>query len=942
MKPFLYDTAQKIYSAHTDLSALTLVFPNRRAILYFRKHLSALLDKPAFSPSMLTIEDFIAGFSTAKVPDKLELVYRLHNAYQQVVDVQESFDQFYFWGEMLLRDFEEVDKYLVNAPLLFKDLSQQKELDALFDYLTEEQKAFLLDFWGNFDEHSTVHKQKFLDVWRNLGAVYSTFREQLMINGNAYEGMLHRKVAEQILADGNISPVKEAITIHPAKTNFIGFNALTKAEEVIISHFVELGSAVYWDIDEYYVNNKAQEAGEFFREYQQHSVLQKTFEDQPPANFRTSKAMKVYGAAQPVGQAKIMSQVMDEMLKQGMVPEETLLVLPDEKLLMPALHGISGSVEKLNVTMGFSLSNTPVFTLVELLIELQEKRKADHFNHRAVLGLLNHPYSVAADPALANSKRKEILKHNWVSIPKNFLASGHDLHRVMFAEAEVSSVIEYLRNVLLCVGSLESISDFDREYVYHFIKSVNRIGEVLGNEYSDLPSFLRFFRQYIRIQKIPFSGEPLQGLQVMGMLETRNLDFKNVFMLSLNEGALPPGSGKGSYIPYSIRKAYRLPTVEHQDAMYAYLFYRILQRAENVVLFYNTETNVLGQGERSRLLQQLMYESGMSLSPITLHNPVQPSQVKPITIQKDRQILDALTTLNEGNKYFKGISPSALNAYIECRLRFYFQHVMKIREADEVEEDMDARVLGVFLHDVMEKFYSSLAEKKGNKIVSADDFRQAEADIITLLDARIKKEYRLDPDKPILYEGQLKLVSEIVKRFIGRILDRDKRYAPFTVEGLEQQFSHALQINQPPFVAVLGGIIDRVDRKDDVVRIVDYKTGRDKLEYDSVESLFRREGERNKAAFQTLLYAWIYWKAKNPSGSIVPGLINSKNLFDDSKPFGLWMKKALLTDASAVMPEFEVRLKELLEELFNPETVFDQTKEIKNCTYCAYSRICYR
>jgi CRISPR/Cas system-associated exonuclease Cas4 (RecB family) len=932
LNPFLSDIAKKIYATNPRLDEVTVIFPNRRAILYFRKYLSVLLTKPTFAPRLLTIEEFVAGFSLLTVPDKLELVHRLYRTYSQTVTLQESFDKFYFWGEMLLRDFDEVDKYLVDAAMLFRDLSQQKELDASFDYLDEEQKKFLLDFWGHFEERTSEHKQKFLEVWQHLGAIYQAYREQLRNENLAYEGMLHRDVAQNL-------PGVSGNTFR-----FVGFNALTKAEELIISHFVEQGAEVYWDLDEYYVNNKDQEAGEFFREYQEHVVLKKTFDSAVPANFRSPKSFHMYGAAQPVGQAKVMAQVLEEQLASGASPEDILIVLPDEKLMLPVLHGVSDKVEKLNITMGFPLSSTPMFNLVESLIELQLTRKQGNFNHRPVLALLNHPYGFGADPSLANARRKEILKHNWVSIPKNFLANGTELYRLIFTEADTDTIVDYLRNIISCIGSLQTLAEFDKEYAFHFLKSINRIGEVLGNQYTDLASFLRFFRQYIRSQKIPFSGEPLQGLQVMGMLETRNLDFKNVYLLSLNEGSLPPGGGKGSYIPYNIRKAYRLPTVEHQDAMYAYLFYRIIQRAENVFLFYNTETDILGRGEMSRFLQQLLYEGGINTEPKTLNNPIRIQPVEPIVIQKDKHIVEALAKLNEGNSYFKGISPSALNAYIECRLRFFFRHVMKIKEADEVEEDMDARVLGNFLHDVMDTFYRELAERKSSKQVEVVDLINAEAIMDDLLDKRVIKEYHLDPDKPVAYEGQLLIVREVVKRFISRILERDRKQAPFVMEGVEAKLEYTLPVGMPPGNVVLGGKIDRVDVKDGVLRIVDYKTGKDKLDFESVESLFVRDGkDRNKAAFQTLLYAWLYVKCLNPpDGPVVPGLLSSKIIFDDEKEFGLKMNKQLITDVRPHLPEFEARLRELLEELFNPEQPFDQTTNTENCKYCPYKRICYR
>jgi len=989
MKPFLYELAEAIYKEHRQLDAVTLVFPNRRAVLYFRKHLSTFLDKPAFAPRLVTIEDFIANLSKLKVPDKLELIHRLYRSYNEVIRLDapstiestEPFDKFYFWGDMLLRDFDEVDKYLINAGQLFKDLSHQKELDSTFDYLTDEQREFLRSFWSSFED-LTENKRKFLDVWNQLHQLYSAFHQQLLADGLAYEGMMHRIVAEKI---GETEKAK----VENRKITFAGFNALTKAEEKIICYFVEKGAAdVYWDTDEYYVNNSTQEAGRFFREYQQHEILGKTFSKHIPSNFLSGlqtatdasdeakggqkvgkKSIRIFGAAEPVSQAKVMAQVLHEELQKGIDPEDTLIVLPDEKLLLPVLHGLSGNIDKLNITMGFPLSSTPLFNLVELLIEMQISRKQDYFNHRQVLALLGHPYVVAADAVVANAKRKEILGHNWVHIPKSFLATAVVLHRVIFREVE-DNILPYLGEILTCIGQLETITDFDKEYTFHFLKLLNRMEEVMGDGYSatrsivegegpvsslksakqskarqaSIKSFLRLFRQLIQAHKIPFTGEPLKGLQVMGVLETRNLDYKNVFILSLNEGAFPSSGKNGSYIPFNIRKAYGLPTVEHQDAMYAYLFYRMLQRAENVFLFYNSETDVLGQGEMSRYLQQLVYESGLKMERKVLHNPILPNPINPIVVVKDSDLQEKLAKLNEGNGRFKGISPSALNTYIECSLKFYLRHVAKIKEPEEVEEDLDARVLGTLLHEVMELFYNRIREGKKSKLIEVEDLIQAEVAIEKLIDEVFIKTYRLDPARQVQYEGQRLVVREVVKRFALRIVEMDKAYAPFIMEALEQEgLIYNIKLDQLPGSVLISGKIDRVDRKDDMVRVIDYKTGKDKLDFESIASLFTRDEKRNKAAFQTMLYALLYKANVQSNGfKIVPGLINRMNLFDKDFQFGLKVGKTYVEDVEPLLPEFEERLKVLVEELFNPDVPFDQTTNTETCRYCAYQGICYR
>jgi len=947
MESFLKEVARKVF-AEPQLEQQTFVFPNRRAALYFRKHLAEVITKPVFTPGLITIEDFIASFSTHKIPDKLELIYRLHQVHKAETDfASESFDQFYFYGDLLLRDFDEIDKYLVNAEHLFRDLRNQKELDVSFDYLTDEQKKILLDFWKDFDQDISGNKRKFLELWNQLFHLYSVYRQQLLQEGLSYEGMVHRHVAE------NINTV--TTTHHnPNQLCFVGFNALTKAEEKIISHFVEHGARMIWDGDEYYVNNNAQEAGEFFREYQRHSVFKKTFTTEFPSNFRKPKSIKVFGAAQPIGQAKLMGQILQEQLDKGLEPEDTLIVLPDEKLLMPVLYGLPKQVEKLNVTMGYSLGNTSFFNLMEMLVELQISKRKEFFHHRQVLSLLAHPYVIAADPALANNRRREIQKNNWVKIPQTYLASTLPLYQLIFGDM-TGGLLVYLQSVLKEIGALESILDLDREFAFQFIKLLNRVQDIVGLEIADpsngkeliksLKSFLRLLRQLARAERIPFSGEPLRGLQIMGVLETRNLDYKNVFVLSLNEGAFPSFGGKGSYIPFNIRKAYAMPTIEQQDAMYGYLFYRMLQRAENVFLFYNTETDQLGQGEKSRYLQQLIFESGLNLETQVLHNKIKPQVVKPIVIQKTIEVQQAIMKLNEGNTYFKGISPSALASYLDCRLRFYFRYVARIREPNEVEDELGARELGNFLHKVMEKFYKNLAQHKGNKRVEEGDLVNTDKVIDKLLDEAFVATYNLDPGKKVEYEGQSVIIRQLVRNFAKRILQKDKAQVPFIMEAVEQGgLLHHMKINSAPGYAVLGGKIDRVDRKDDILRIVDYKTGSDKLVFESVSSLFDRQNKkRQKAVFQTLLYAFLYQTnfPMETNTKIVAGIMNRELLFGGAT-FGLDMNGQQVKDVLPFMEEFKLHLGELLEEVFNPETVFDQTPDIKMCEFCPYKKICYR
>lgn len=963
MQEFLHELAVKVYQEHKHLDKVTVIFPNRRAILYFRKHLTSLLRKPSFAPELLTIEEFIAQFSTHKVPDKLLLIKELFRVYTECIpmngeagrDTMQSFSDFFFWGEMLLRDFDEIDKYMVEASQLFVDLSNQKEIETIFEFLSEEQVAFLKEFWGNFEEHPSAKKEQFLRIWRSLESVYTNFREALNRQGHAYLGMQHRTVAEALMR-------KEDLPALAACQNrslvFAGFNALTLVEERVLSYFVEKHDAqVVWDADAYYVNNNTQEAGNFFREYQKHTVLSKTFPDQLRSSFQEKivkqTPVQVIGAAQPIGQVKVMAQMLNEQLLKGWKPEETLIVLPDEKLLLPVLHSIPQGVSKLNVTMGFPLASSPMYNFVELLFELQLTHAPEGLYHRPVLSLLQHPYVVALTADETNAQRKNILNQNWVHIPSEYFKDSSPILQSIFKAVEGHQLLEYFQTCIEQIGGSSSIDDLDKEYAFQFYTFLNRLRDIVSNELAQpalnrkqqIKSFQRLFQQLVRAEKIPFAGEPLEGLQIMGVLETRNLDYKNVMMLSLNEGALPSGASRGSYIPYNLRKAYGLPTSQQQDAMYAYLFYRVLQRAENIHLFYNTETDSLGQGEMSRYLQQLIFESGLNVKESVLHNTVQPHLVQPIVVQKNEDILSELAKISKGRGRAKGISPSALNTYLECRLKFYFRYVAGIREADEIEEDLDNRVVGDFLHKVIERFYKTVQARKRSALIEATDLEKCEEEVNRIIDTVFKEAYGLAEQKPVAYKGQRLVVREIVKRFAERIIEIDKRYAPFELEALEREgLTVSIPIEYTPFSVTLTGIIDRADKKGDVLRVVDYKTGKDELNFSTVESLFDREGKRNKAAFQTLLYALLFkQELKSPETmKLIPGLINRRNLFDASFEFGLRMGKDRVENALPLLPAFQDLLKKMLEELYNPKEVFDQTKELTSCEYCEFKSICYR
>jgi len=839
---------------------------------------------------------------------------------------------------MLLRDFDEIDKYRIDAKAIFQDLSNQKEIDQYFDYLTEDQKKFLRDFWQTIEFSSSESKARFLELWRNLYSVYTAFREELLREGIAYSGLIHRTVAEHFESIASV-PSGEAARSYI----FAGFNALTTAEEAIISWFVEHRQArVFWDEDTYYVDALYREAGTFFRQYRRHPVLGKTFSATLASHLKNPRQINLLGVPQRAGQPKLLAQQLEEQFKQASaLAENTVIVLPDESLLLPVLYALPPSLQAVNVTMGFPLSGTPYFSFIDFLFDLHLHKRREEFYHRNVLTLFNHPYLKAKIGEQVVEWHDFIVKNNQVYLPPAFFENKHPLVRLIFM---IVSPEDFFRYVLAIIEQLATSSDggiFEKEFAFQFHRIISTLHELVVNEPMELRMQQRLFRQVVRAEKVPFSGEPLKGVQVMGVLETRNLDFENVNILSLNEGLWPASARQNSYLPHNIRKAYGLPTAEHQDAMYAYLFYRLLQRAQRVDLYYNTEPDVLGTSEMSRYLYQIIYETGWNVTRKILHNPVRLQQAIPITIEKRADVLERL------ERYLgKPLTPSTLNTYLECRLKFYFRHLVDIKERDTVEEDADARIFGNIFHKVMELFYEDLKPPAGEWLVREEHFKNLSLKLDRLIERAFRDHFKVPADKVFEYEGRQLVVKEMVKKFAETVLRFDREYAPFRVELLEEiNFTVKFSVPQrdKTLDVMLGGKVDRIDRKNDLIRIVDYKTGRDENEFANIESLFKRDSRRNKAAFQAMMYAWVY-KKRNPVDLIQlqTGLLNRKEMFDNQFQFGLTLNKELLTDVTPLLSQFENGLQQLIQDLFNPDQPFDQTDDHMSCQYCPYKEICSR
>lgn len=954
MNSFLRQITQELYSKYgKELSDCSLVFPNRRAGLFFSKYLNELVDCPMWTPKIHTVSEFFRSFSHLQIEDSLGLLFRLYKIYIKRMKVSESFDEFYHWGEMLLGDFDDLDKYRVNAKHLFQNLAEEKEIDNLFDYLDEEQVIAIQSFWSTFrPEKYSEHQKEFVNLWENLYAIYSDLKEELEAEGLAFEGMASRYLVDR-LESGEIK-------VEAKRIIFIGFNALNRCEIDLFTALKNKGLAdFYWDYDESYLNNPFHEAGLFLRDN-----LKKFPSPETSLTFnsikKTNADVEFVSLSSEVGQAKYAYSVIDKFCRDKEVaPEETAIVLADEELLLPVLHSIPASIKNVNVTMGYPAKNTPVASLLRLVIDLQKsaRKQADEFefHHKQVLALLNHQYLNSINPDLAHQLTQEILTSNKIKVPQSTIKGDEVIENLFTPVKNVEEFSIYLLNLLQNVYQrLESgekekllVDKIEQEYIYHLFLAIKRLKSLLNQHEIDLKqdTFFKILDKMIQSLSIPFEGEPLAGLQVMGILETRLLDFKKVVVLSMNEGKLPKTGASNSFVPYHLRKGFGMPTIDHQDAIFAYYFYRLIQRAEDIMLLYSTQGDGVSNGEMSRFLYQLKYESDFTILESSPGYDISLKEAKPISIIKNQRILDRLNQYcNEKSRSF---SPSALNTYLACPLSFYFKYLAGLKEPDKVMEEIDPPTFGNLFHNALEDLYKPYIGKKLEK-ENLESIRKNK----DLIEDTLKKAFRehyfhISEEKQLEISGRNLLLFDILKKYIDRLLVLDQQFAPFSILSLEDTYKIQISISANRKVNI-GGLIDRVDKLDGTVRILDYKTGKANLFFKDIDSLFEKEGKnRNKAAFQTFLYCMFYEDNRKCTDSISPGIYSLKEFYNDKYSCVLSQKEGRgkpipVTDYRAYKQEFSEALRDMIEEIFDPQTPFSQVENQDVCRTCLYAEICHR
>lgn len=959
MESFLKLVAADLYK-HTEgnLAHTAVVFPNKRAGLFFNEYLAQESESPIWSPAYVSISELFRSLSPWEVGDPVKLVCELYKIFRRETQSTETLDDFYFWGEMLISDFDDADKNKVDTDKLFSNLQDLRNIMDDYTFIDDEQEEAIRQFFQNFSiERRTALKERFISLWDVLGNIYKGFRESLASQNIAYEGMMYRHVIEHL--DVDKLPYEKYV--------FVGFNVLNKVEHTLFTQLKDAGKAVfYWDYDEFYMKENRQavthEAGEFIR---------RNLRDFPSPlsgelfkNLSKPKEVHYIASSTENAQARYLPQWIRNNLT---TPEkETAVVLCNEALLQPVLHSLPAEVKHVNITMGFPLSQTPVYSFLIALLELHTHGfnfKSGRYTFQSVVTLLKHPYTRQLT-GQAELLEKELTRNNRFYPLPGELDKDEFLTRLFTPLSGNLNLCIRLSETLQQVAGIyqantsgtedtDAFNQLYRESLFKAYTTINRFRTLIEEDELTVQSetFRRLLVKVLSATNIPFHGEPAIGMQVMGVLETRNLDFRHLVLLSVNEGQLPKSGGDSSFIPYNLRKAFGMTTIEHKIAVYAYYFYRLLQRAERITLMYNTSSDGLNRGEWSRFMLQFLIEWPHPITRQFLEAGQSPQGTSPITVEKTPDVMRRMQSLFDVRANPKAkFSPSALNYYLDCPLKFYYRYVAGLSAPDEVSAEIDSATFGSIFHYAAEHIYKDLTTH--GKVINKEALEtllRNEVKLQDYVDTAFKKLFFNVPqnEKPE-YNGVQLINSAVIARYLKQLLQNDLRYAPFTFIASEMEVDEPIDIQTPKGVikSRIGGIIDRMDSKDGTLRIVDYKTGGDADTPPHVESLFIPDKKRSNYVFQTFLYAAIMCR-KQPTMKIAPALLYIHRAATETYSPVIQMgeprkPKEAVEDFSKYEKEYRERLQGLLEEIFNPEKSFTQTEIIEKCTYCDFKALCKR
>lgn len=939
-----------------NLNRHCLVFPGRRAGLYLIKYLSTGLEKPIWVPATNTINDLFRSCSRLQLAGNEILLFELFRIYSLIRKDAGSFDDFYFWGDMLINDFDDTDKYLADASHLFVNIRDLKEIDQKFGGLTDEQKEIVRQFWLNFDiSKPTDQKEGFISLWAVLPELYQAFRNSLREQNLAYEGMIFREVAE--LNDDEIAGAISWDMVH-----FIGFNALNNCEKRLMKVLKKAGKArFYWDYDNSFITEgQHNSAGFFMRENL------KMFGNDMPSDWNydtmlsagASRAKRVVlETSSDVAQVKLVSGLLREI--PGLSPEnahQTAVVLSDETLLIPLLSSLPENTLDINITMGYPLRQTMVYTFVRHLMDMQRSVMNSNgecrFFSTHVLNIIRHPLLRGKLAEDDNALVSELISCGKAWFTSSDFSSSVFLSAVFAKHTLPSLLSAWLRDILSTIA-LQTAGEEDEvqhnmrnEFIYRIILSLNKLDSIIRNpaySFSD-DTFLKLLDRMLSRQTVPFSGEPLSGIQVMGILETRALDFKNLIILSVNEGVMPALSSTSSFIPFSLRQAFGLPSVNHQESIFAYHFYRLLQRAENVTFTYNSNSEGLRSGEMSRFLIQMNYDS--KLKPLFMNTGFEiKTSVPPssgiIRTNEHMEMLQSRFLSGSG----RVLSPSAINTWINCRMKFFYRYVSGIREPEKISGEIDPAMFGNILHEVMRRLYSGYCGRTMDQRVLESMLKDEDLLRRNIEDA-IREKFNTGLTGKV--SGNELIVRDVLYTYVRRIIQVDRSIAPLTILNLEQYLDFNLEISIAGIKTGIktGGYADRIDKVNGFVRIVDYKTGRISDSLCAINNLFIEERkDEYEGWFQVLLYCEAYLR-QNSNAIVKPSIYKIKKMTGKPMPDRLFVREGRseteISDYREIRSDFMTGVQEIVEKIFDPVEPFTMTSQTSRCTYCSYKVLCSR
>ncbi len=955
MNSFLFRIAEIYYKQYgSEISRFSFVFPNRRAGLFFRRYLTTIIDKNIFSPEILSINDCFNAASNWQTADRLSNLFRLFRIYKEQSTNDETFDNFIFWGEMLLSDFDEIDKYIVDARQIFTNITELKEIDQVFNTLTAKQIEAIQEFWKSFlpvKEGNT--SAQFISTWKILYQVYDIFQRELKAEGLATEGMICRNVVERLEKKEEIEHLTDKQFV------FIGFNALNVCEKRLMDGLQKLGIAdFYWDYEAEELRASDNPASLFYK--QNTTVFPSRFEIEPFVESISNKDIELISVPSAIFQTKQIHSLLNKIYPVSENIDswiDTAIVLPDENLLTPLLHSIPEQIGKINVTMGFPLSGTPVSSLIEHIFELQRRLSKSgnkvNFYHQTVSNVLNHQYIALLCKNEIDTISSNLVAYNWIYINEKELQLNDVLSSIFQNKANKDEFLPYLIEIVgMLHRNMQKIAPdnyaLETDYLYQYYSTLNRMWEVMkllptGFEMT-LDTLMRLIRQLVSGISIPFVGEPLEGLQIMGVLEARGIDFENLIIPSFNEGVFPKKTSSNSFIPYNLRRGFGLPTYEHNDAITSYNFYRLIHRAKKIYMLYDSRTDGMSTGEESRFLKQLHFHYGVNIKRKSLTFETAFAQEAEIKIEKTDEIMKKLQLFVSKGENAKALSASSIKTYIDCPLMFYLTRIERIETVEEVSETIEESMFGNLFHATMEYIYKPLKDKLINSEY-LDKLIANSLYIYQLIQKAFSEKYFKKGDSSsIALEGNNLLIARVIKKYVTQVLRVDKKYAPFKIIDVEKDCK--LEISTSAGMVNIKGYIDRIDEKEAKVRIIDYKTGQGDLTFKSMENVFEHNIEnRPKHVLQTLLYG-LFYEPDADGKTIVPGIYYMRNLFKEPFQTELTQKiykdTIVIDDFSIVKDEYTDNLIGCLEDIFDPSIPFFQTEILKTCEYCEYRAICNR